>query len=64
MCPVWNDLLNKYVYLGTCAAGGADYKFKCGTLEICKVQSGRVKCGTPTHCNATRMGLSVALPEP
>jgi hypothetical protein len=53
-CLVWNDL-----------AGGTDYKLigvledvssqwrelwvKCGTLGIRKVQSGRVKCGTPTH---------------
>jgi hypothetical protein len=62
--PVWNDLLNKLVYSGTCLASGANYRFKCGTLEICMVQSGRVKCGSLTHYNATGMGLSVALPKP
>jgi hypothetical protein len=64
MCPIWNDLLNKLVYSVTCLAGGTDYRFKCDTLEILKVQSGRVNCGTLSHCNATGMGLSVALPEP
>jgi hypothetical protein len=38
-CLVWNGLLNKLVHLGTCLAGGADYRFKCVTLGIRKVQS-------------------------
>jgi hypothetical protein len=29
---------------------------KCGTLRIHNVKSGRVKCGTPTHCNARGWG--------
>jgi hypothetical protein len=57
-------MLNKLVYLGTCLAGGTDYRFKCDTLGIYIVQLTRVKCGTLTHCNASWMGLSVALPEP
>jgi hypothetical protein len=52
------------VYSGMCLAGGADYRFKCGTLGMRKVQLGRVKCGTMTHCNVMGMGLCVALPEP
>jgi hypothetical protein len=54
-CPVWNGLLNNLVYLGTCLAGDMDYRFKCDTLEIRMVQSGRLKCGTLTHCNVTAM---------
>jgi hypothetical protein len=38
MCPVWNDLLNKLVHLGTCLAGGVDYRFMCVTLGIHTVQ--------------------------
>jgi hypothetical protein len=26
MCLVWNDLLNKLVYLGMCVASGTDYR--------------------------------------
>jgi hypothetical protein len=63
-CLVWNNLFNKLVFSGTCLAGGVDYRFKCGTLEVRKVQSGRVKCGTLIHCNAVGMRLSVALLEP
>jgi hypothetical protein len=44
MCPVWNGLLNKLVHSRTCLAGGGDYKFKCVTLRIHKVQLGRAKC--------------------
>jgi hypothetical protein len=62
MCPVWNGLLNKLVYPRTCPTCGVDYRFKCGTLEICMVQSGGVKCGTPTHCNATGMGFNCDTP--
>jgi hypothetical protein len=51
-------------WINWCLAGGTNYRSKCGTMEIRKVQSGRVKCGTPTHCNATGMGLSLALTEP
>jgi hypothetical protein len=63
MCPVWNDLLNKLVHSGTCLASGADYRFKCVTLGIHKVQMGRVNYGTLTHCNAMGIELSVALPK-
>jgi hypothetical protein len=41
-CPVWNGLLSKLVHLGTCLASGMDYRFKCVTLGIHTVQSGRV----------------------
>jgi hypothetical protein len=53
MCSAWNGQLNKLVYLGTCLAGGADYKFKCATLGICKVQLGIVKCvhSNPLQCD-------------
>jgi hypothetical protein len=44
MCPVWNGLLNKPVHSRTCLAGGGDYRFKCVTLGIHKVQLGRAKC--------------------
>jgi hypothetical protein len=50
------------VHSGTCLAGGANYRFKCVTLGICKVQLGRVKCVTPTHCNATGMGFKYVTP--
>jgi hypothetical protein len=33
---------------GTCLASGVDYRFKCVTLGIRKVQLGRVKC---VHAN-------------
>jgi hypothetical protein len=48
MCLVWNGLLNKMVQSRTCLAGGADYRFKCVTPGIRKVQLGRVKC---VHAN-------------
>jgi hypothetical protein len=50
---VWNDLLNKLVHSGTCLAGGMDYRFKCVTLGIRKVQLGRVKCD---HADALQCG--------
>jgi hypothetical protein len=56
-CSVWNGLLNKLVHSETCLACGTDYKFKCVTLGIHKVQSGRVKCVTPTHGSPTGMGF-------
>jgi hypothetical protein len=56
-CPVW-----KLVHSGTCLAGGADYRFKCVTLKICKVQSRGVKCVTSTHCSATGMGSKCVTP--
>jgi hypothetical protein len=61
-CLIWNDLLNKLVHSRTCLAGGANYRFKCVTLGIRKVQLGRVKCVTPTHCNATGMGFKCVTP--
>jgi hypothetical protein len=42
MCPVSTGLLNKLVDSKTCLAGGVDYNFKCVTLVIHMVQSGRV----------------------
>jgi hypothetical protein len=61
-CLVWTSLPNKLVHLGTCLAGGTDYRFKCVTLEICKVQLGRVKCVMPTHCSTIGMGLKCVTP--
>jgi hypothetical protein len=61
-CPVWNDLLNKLVHSGTCLAGGTDYMFMCVTLGIRKVQLGRLKCVTPTHCNAIGLGFKCVTP--
>jgi hypothetical protein len=61
-CPVLNGLLNTLVHSGTCLAGGTDYRFKCVTLGIRKVQLGRVKCVTPTHCNETGMGFKCVTP--
>jgi hypothetical protein len=45
-CLAWNELLNKLAHSGTCLNSGADYRFKCVTLGIRKVQLGRVKCVT------------------
>jgi hypothetical protein len=42
MYPVWNGSLNKLVHLGTCLAGDVNYRFKCVTMGIHTVQSGRV----------------------
>jgi hypothetical protein len=39
-----------------------DYRFKCVTLGIYKVQLGRVKCVTQTHCNMTAMGFMCVTP--
>jgi hypothetical protein len=33
-CSVWNGLLNKLVHLGTCLAGGTDYRFKCHSENL------------------------------
>jgi hypothetical protein len=55
-------LLNKLVHSGMCVASGANYRFKCVTLGIRKVQSGSVKCVTLTHCSATGMGFNCATP--
>jgi hypothetical protein len=55
-------MLNKLVQSGTCLVGGADYRFKCVTLGICKVQSETVKCVTPTHCSAMGMGFKCVTP--
>jgi hypothetical protein len=60
--PVWNGLLNKLVHSRMCLVGGADYKFKCVTLGIYKVQFGMVKCVTPTHCNVMGMGIKCVTP--
>jgi hypothetical protein len=62
MCPVWNNLLNKLVHSGRCLASGADYRFKCVTLGIRKVQSRKVKCVTMTHCNVMGMGFKCVTP--
>jgi hypothetical protein len=48
MCLIWDGLLNKLVHSRMCLARGTDYRFKCVTLGICKVQLGRVKCA---HAN-------------
>jgi hypothetical protein len=62
MCLVWNVLLNKLVHSGTCLAGGTDYRFKCVTLGICKLQTGRVKRVTPTHSSTAGMGIKCVTP--
>jgi hypothetical protein len=61
-CPIWNGLLNKLVHSGSCLAGGMDYRFKCVTLGIRKVQLERVKCVTLTHYNATGIGFNCFTP--
>jgi hypothetical protein len=61
-CPIWNGLLNKLVHSGTCLAGGTDYRFKCVTMGICKVQLGRVKCVMLTHCNVMGMEFKCVTP--
>jgi hypothetical protein len=54
--------MNKLVHSGTCLAGGTDYRFKCVTLGIRKVQLGRVKCVTLTHSNTMGVGFQCVTP--
>jgi hypothetical protein len=59
-CLVWNGLLNKLVHSETCP--GVDYRFKCLTLGIRKVQLGRVKCVHVDHWNVMGMGFKCITP--
>jgi hypothetical protein len=57
MCLVGNGLLNKLVHSETYLVGGTDYRFKCVTLGIRKVQLGRVKCVHTDQLKRNRDGV-------